>query len=137
MFKEAFVSGLLALTLACTSVMAQTEAPPAPPGAAEQAPPPGARGESMAPSAPMGAPPMRAFSRRAANRALIMSCRSRAIAHGLVGHQRRLAVLSCVRAKRPLLAARMVCRQKGKRLGLYPHSARLHAYVRRCLGRAG
>jgi hypothetical protein len=143
MFKEAFVSGLLALTMTCTSVMAQTDEPvPAPPAATEQGPPPGAPGEpggpgpSMAPQAPMGMRPMAPMSRRAANRAIIRSCRSAAAAHGLFGQQRQVAVLSCVRAKRPMVAQRMVCRRRGRGLGLYPHTARLHAYVRRCLGRA-
>jgi hypothetical protein len=90
----------------------------------------------MAPSEGMGAPPMGSMSRRAANRALIASCRSRAIAHGLIGRERRHSVLACVRAKRPHLAARMVCRQKGRRMGLHYRTEQMHLFVRKCLGRA-
>ncbi len=135
MFKQTLVSGLLVLTLACPPVLAQTDQAP-PPGAAEQGPPPGAPNESMAPSERMGPPPMGWMSRRAANRALIASCRSRAIAHGLMGYQRRHAVLACVRAQRPHLAARMVCRQKGRRIGLHYRTEQMHLFVRKCLGRA-
>jgi hypothetical protein len=136
MFKQIFVSGLLVLTLAGAPVLAQTDSAPPPAGNTEQGPPPGAPNESMAPSERMGPPPMGSMSRRAANRALIASCRSRAIAHGLVGRERRHSVLACVRAKRPLLAARMVCRQKGRRIGLHYHTEQMHAFVRKCVGKA-
>jgi hypothetical protein len=131
--------------MACAPALAQSDSAPPPPGATEQGPPPGADqgpppggpNESMAPSERMGAPPMMgSMSRRAANRALIASCRSRANAHGLVGHERRHAVLACVRAKRPMLAARMVCRQKGHRMGLHFRTEQMHLFVRKCLGRA-
>jgi hypothetical protein len=144
MFKQTLVSGLLVLTLACAPALAQSDSVPPPPGNTEQGPPPGADqgpppggpNESMVPSERMGPPPMGGMSRRAANRALIASCRSRASAHGLVGHERRHAVLACVRAQRPHLAARMVCRQKGHRMGLRFRTEQMHMFVRKCLGRA-
>ena len=135
MYKEAFLSGLLALTLICTSAVAQTEPVPPPAGNTEQGPMPGDPSGSMAPSGPMSRPAMGSPSRRAANRALIASCRSRASAHGLIGRSRRQAVLSCVRAKRPRLAARMICRRKGRLAGLHFRTYEMRAFVRRCLGR--
>jgi hypothetical protein len=129
MFKQTVVSGFMALTLACAPALAQTDSSSAPaPG--------GAPSESMAPSAPMSASPMGSMSKRHANRALIASCRSEAIAHGLKGHERRQSVLSCVRAQRPDLAVRMICRHKGKKMGLNHQS--LRAFVKKCkTGRAG
>jgi hypothetical protein len=143
MYRQALLSGLLALTLSCTSVVAQTDAPPpgAPADNSQSGPPAGGPGpgEPMAgqgDAAPMSSPRMGMGSRRAINKAIIASCRSRASARGLIGHQRRQAVLACVRAKKPHLAARMICRHKGKMAGLHAHSAQLHAYVRRCLGKS-
>jgi hypothetical protein len=136
MYKEVLLSGLLALTLTYSSAMAQTEPVPAPAGNTEQGPAPSDPSESMTPSGPMSSPPTGSMSKRAANRALIASCRSSASAKGLTGRPRRQAVLSCVRAKRPGLAARMVCRRKGKMAGLHAHTDQLRAYVRKCLGKA-
>jgi hypothetical protein len=127
MFRETLVAGILALSMTCTSVMAQTEAPP--PGAPTQGetmmPPPGAE----------GAPVVKPMRRHMGNRPLIMSCRSRAMAEGLSGGARRHAVLACVSAKRPRLASRMICRHKGHRLGIAWRTGQMHAFVRKCLGR--
>jgi hypothetical protein len=127
MFRETLVAGILALSMTCTSVMAQTEAPPpgAPPQGETMMPPPSAE----------GAPVVKPMRQHRGGRAVIMSCRSRAMAQGLSGGARRHAVLACVRAKRPALASRMVCRHKGHRLGIAFRTGQMHAFVRKCLGR--
>jgi hypothetical protein len=157
MFRQALVAGFLALTLACTSAIAQTEPVPPPTGNTEQGPLtespgpsspgpsspgpsyPGASSPdasspdaSMEPSAPRYAPQMGSTSRRAANRALVRRCRNDVAAQGIAGPGRRQAILSCIGAQRPRLAAWMACRQKGVGMGLPPHSDQLHAYIGRC-----
>ena len=126
MLRETVLAGILALSMTCTSVMAQTEAPP--PGAA-------APGETMMPPpGAEGAPVVKPMRQHRGGRAIIMSCRSRAMSEGLSGGSRRHAVLACVRAKRPVLASRMVCRHNGHRLGIAWRTGQMHAFVRRCLG---
>jgi hypothetical protein len=118
MFRQTFMVMFLALMLAGTGALAQTE---------PEGPPPSSPGESM-PSAQMS--PSGSMEKRHANHALIASCRSNASAQGLTGHSRREAVLSCVRAQRPGLAIRMVCRHEGKKMGLSHQS--LRAFVKKC-----
>ena len=126
MFRETLVAGILALSMTCTSVMAQTDAPP--PGG------PPAPGETMMPAPTEGAPVVKPMRAHRGGRAIIMSCRSRAMSEGLSPGSRRHAVLACVRAKRPRLASRMVCRHSGHRLGIPFRTGQMHAFVRRCLG---
>ena len=128
MFRETLVAGILALSMTCTSVMAQTEAPP--PGA------PPAQGETMMPGpGTEGAPVVKPMRTHRGGRAIIRACRGRAMAQGLSGGQRHYAVVACVRAKRPHLASRMICRHKGRRLGIPFHTGQMHAFMRKCLGR--
>ena len=65
-----------------------------------------------------------------------MACRAQVNAQGIVGPGHRKAVVACIRAKRPGLAKRMICRGKGRHMGL--RGASLHAFVRKCrFGSAG
>ena len=125
MYQKSLVSGVLALTLMCSSAMAQTDAPP-----------PGASNSSTGMAAPPAPQHTGAGRAHAKNHALISSCRSKAVAEGLTGHAKRHAVLSCVRAQDAQLAAKMVCRRKGKLTGLHSHTAQMRAYVKACLYKA-
>ena len=111
MLKTFALSSFFVAALVCGTAMAQTDN--SPPG--QGVPPPGAA---------MGAPP--------SNKDLIANCRADARAKGLRGHALKSAVVDCVGAQNPKVAARMRCAQQGKAQGVMAGDA-MKAFVRNCV----
>jgi hypothetical protein len=112
--KKVVTSGFLLFALAGVPVLAQSVAPPA-----DQAP---------AAVPPSGAP----MGEESSVKDLKAGCRTEAKSQGLKGAAFQQAVLDCVRAQRPLVAARMACRQQGRKNGL-TQGPELKQFVKTCM----
>ena len=126
MFRETLVAGIVALSMSCTSVMAQTEAPPpgAPPQGETMMPGPGAEGAPgrQADAGASGGPAYHQGVPRPRH-----GGRSR-------GGERHHAVVACVRAKRRVGFADDLPPQ-GTPVRDPFRTGQMHAFVRKCLGR--
>ena len=120
MFKQIVMSGCLVFALAGLPARAQTAASPT-----DQMPvasPPSTAASSSA--VPMGG--------TSSVEDLKAGCRSEAKGQGLKGPAFQKAVLDCVGAQQPKVAARMTCRQKGMKNGLKP-GPELKQFVKTCM----
>jgi hypothetical protein len=126
MLKQSIASGIFCVALISMSALAQTEPVAPPANGTEQAPI-----ASPNEAAPAGGPQMNETPRHVSSaRMLIQHCRAAADEQNLVGRPHRRAVLACVRAKRPDVAKRMICRHKGKHMGL--SGAALKSFIHKC-----
>jgi hypothetical protein len=114
-FKQIIASGVIALATFGMSAIAQTTGAPA-----DQAP---AAGVGSSPGAPTGG--------KLSARDLKAGCRTDAKSQGLKGAAFQKAVLDCVAAQRPKVAARMACRQQGTKQDLAGPA--LKEFVKTCM----
>jgi hypothetical protein len=120
-FKQIIASGVIALATFGMSAIAQTTGAPA-----DQAP---AAGVGSSPGAP--SPPGAPTGGKLSARDLKAGCRTDAKSQGLKGTAFQKAVLDCVAAQRPKVAARMACRQQGTKQALAGPA--LKEFVKTCM----
>ena len=118
MLKNIWTPSLLVLAMAGAPAAAQTGGPPA-----DQAP----AGSGASPLAsPSGVP----MGGKTPVKTLVAGCRANAKSQGLKAEAFLTAVDQCVAAQRPKVAARMGCRQRGRKQGLA--GTKLKEFINTC-----